>query len=83
MPDSFALIIAWLPVMTTLIGVVSFVFGAWSAAAPRQSITLYQWIMARLNWRVSPIDEPREMATTRCFGLVLMGLSLAMWWIRR
>jgi len=52
--------------------------GALSAAAPRRSIALYQWIMAQCNWRVSPIDERRELITTRLPGILLVALSLVL-----
>ena len=83
MREPVALIVRWLPLATTFIGVISLLFGAWSALAPRRSIALYQWIMAHLNWRVSPIDEPREILTTRLFGSFLIVLSLALFWCLR
>ena len=55
-------------------------FGVFSALDPRRSIALYQWIMARCNWRVSPIDESRELRTTRALGALLVLLSLVVWW---
>lgn len=56
--------------------VVTLLFGAWSALRPGSSIALYQAIMKAFNWRVEPIDRPRELATTRWFGAVLAGCSL-------
>ena len=63
-----------------LLGVVAVVIGGLSAAAPRRSIRLYQWIMERFNWRVSPIDEAREMRNTRLLGVFLILLSVALLW---
>ena len=63
-----------------LLGVVAVVIGGLSAAAPRRSIRLYQWIMERFNWRVSPIDEAREVRNTRLMGVVLILLSASLLW---
>ena len=65
---------AWMP----LGAVVIVAFGFFSAFSPQRSIALYQWIMAYFNWRVSPIDEARELRTTRLLGglLVVLGLVL-------
>ena len=52
------------------------VIGTLSAASPQRSIALYEWIMERFNWRVSPIDEALELRNTRLLGVVLCGLSL-------
>ncbi len=54
--------------------------GALSAASPRRSIALYEWIMQRCNWRVSPIDEALEVRNTRLLGAVLCGLSVVILW---
>lgn len=59
-----------------LIGWLAFLLGAFSLIAPGRSIALYQWIMERLNWRVSPINEKREMINTRLLGFGLVVLSL-------
>ncbi len=72
-----------LPLLLRLIGLMILVFGAWSAVVPRHSIVLYQWIMARCNWRVVPIDEPREILTTRFLGATLILLSLSLFWLLR
>jgi len=50
--------------------------GILSAAWPKRSIGLYQWIMERFNWKVVPIDELREVRNTRLLGVVLTALSL-------
>ena len=55
--------------------------GMLSAAAPQRSIALYQWIMERFNWRVSPIDEARELRNTRALGALLALLSLVIGWL--
>ena len=36
--------------------------------------------MSWFNWRVSPIDEPRELRTTRVLGVLLILLSAVVWW---
>jgi hypothetical protein len=66
------------PVIASLQGVAggTLLFGLWSAARPERSIALYQAIMRAFNWRVEPIDRPREVRTTRWLGLALAGLSL-------
>ena len=51
-------------------------FGAWSAVRPGRSIGLYQAIMRFFNWRVEPIDWPRELRTTRWLGMVLILLGI-------
>ena len=63
-------------------GWVALLVGIFSAASPARSIALYEWIMERFNWRVRPIDERRELRTTRVFGLLLTVLSLAALWPR-
>ena len=60
-----------------VIGCLSFSLGILSAAWPERSMGLYQWIMERYNWKVVPIDLPREVRNTRILGLVLVALSLA------
>jgi len=62
-----------------LLSLVIFCFGAYSAALPHESIALYQRLMARFNWDVSPIDARRELRTTRVLGLLLMLLSVVAW----
>ena len=63
------------------IGCLGFALGVLSVAWPRRSISLYQWIMERFNWRVVPIDEPREVRNTRVLGMALVVLSLAIFFI--
>jgi hypothetical protein len=58
------------------VAAVTLLFGTWSAVNPGQSIALYQAIMRVFNWRVEPIDRPRELLTTRWLGVVLAGCSL-------
>jgi hypothetical protein len=60
------------------IGFLGLVLGVFSAAQPKKSISLYQSIMERFNWKVTPIDGPREVRSTRNLGIVLTVLSLAM-----
>jgi len=55
---------------------VTLLFGTWSAMRPGQSIALYQAIMRCFNWRVEPIDQPRELLTTRWLGIALVCCSL-------
>ena len=68
--------IGWMAVGLKAVAAVTLFFGAWSAAQPGRSITLYQSIMRCFNWRVEPIDRPRELLTTRLLGVTLMACSL-------
>ena len=67
----------WVRYGAGVIGVVSLVFGIFTAAFPKQSIGFYQWLMAQINWRIVPIDEAREIRTTRFLGILLIVLGLA------
>ena len=58
------------------LAMITLLFGVWTAAKPGQSIALYQAIMRVFNWRVEPIDQGRELVTTRWLGLALAGCSL-------
>ncbi|MFA7254907.1 MAG: hypothetical protein WC133_02250 [Candidatus Omnitrophota bacterium] len=58
------------------IGGLSFALGFFSVLWPQQSIGFYQWVMERINWKVAPIDLPREIRNTRILGAVLVVLSL-------
>jgi len=59
------------------LAVFNLVLGLFSAVWPQRSMGLYQWIMARYNWKVEPIDAAREVRNTRLLGLLLTGLSIA------
>jgi hypothetical protein len=63
------------------IGCLGLVLGVLSVLRPKQSIGLYQWIMERFNWKVAPIDELREIRTTRVLGVVLVALSLTIFFL--
>jgi hypothetical protein len=63
------------------IGCLGLALGILSAVWPKRSIGLYQWIMERINWRVAPIDEPREVRNTRVLGVILVGLSLTIFFL--
>ena len=80
MDDPVRLLVRWLRWSEALASVAALAVGMLSAAAPQRSIALYQWIMARFNWRVTPMDEARELRNTRWLGAVLVGLSLALVW---
>ena len=80
MSDPLGTSLGWLWCAAEFVGIAAFLLGALSAVAPTRSIRLYQWIMAQLNWRVSPIDEQREIRNTKLLGVLLVLLSLAMWW---
>lgn len=60
---------------------LGFAFGLFSVVWPKRSIALYQKIMESFNWRVTPIDEPREVRNTRFLGAVLAALSLAVFYM--
>jgi hypothetical protein len=59
------------------LGCVGLALGVLSMIGPRRSIALYQGIMERFNWKVVPIDEPREIRNTRVLGVFLALLSVA------
>ncbi|MFA5159384.1 MAG: hypothetical protein WC484_02645 [Candidatus Omnitrophota bacterium] len=63
------------------IGCLGLVLGILSVVRPKQSIGLYQWIMKCFNWKVAPIDEPREVRNTRVLGVVLVVLSLVIFFM--
>lgn len=63
--------IIWVVVGLKGMATLTLLFGAWSAIRPEQSIALYQGIMRLCNWRVEPIDRPRELLTTRWLGAAL------------
>jgi len=77
----------WVPIDTVVtcfrLGVVAIAIlamglGTVSVWAPRRSIVLYQRIMAWFNWRVSPLDEARELRNTRRLGVTLLILSVVL-----
>ena len=82
MTDPIESLVTWLRWGIALVGVGALVVGGVSVVAPTRSIALYQWLMARFNWRVSPIDEAREVRNTRLLGALLVLLSLALLWKR-
>ncbi len=75
--DPLSALAAPLRIGVALVAAGTLAFGAWSAAWPARSIRLYQRIMAWCNWRVHPIDERRELTTTRALGLLITVCSLA------
>ena len=76
-------LLEWLRHGERLAGVVALLVGVMSTASPQHSMRLYQWIMARCNWRVEPIDRAREIRNTRLLGALLTLLSLALLWRSR
>lgn len=72
----FERVMAWILVGLKGAAAVTLLFGAWTAMSPGQSIALYQAIMRLCNWRVEPIDRPRELITTRWLGAALACGSL-------
>ena len=69
-------VIGWVAAGLRGVAAVTLCFGAWSAWRPSRSIALYQAIMRRVNWRVEPIDYPRELRMTRRLGIALACCSL-------
>ena len=63
------------------IGCLGLVVGILSVVWPERSIGLYQWIMERFNWKVAPIDGPREVRNTRILGAILTALSLTIFFM--
>jgi hypothetical protein len=64
-----------------VIGCLGLAVGILSVVWPKRSMGLYQWIMARFNWKVAPIDESREVRNTRILGAILTALSLLILYI--
>ncbi len=58
------------------VSVAGFGLGVLSAFWPGRSIGLYQWIMARFNWKVEPIDLSREVRNTRILGAGLILITI-------
>ena len=79
MGESPEALLQWMGRGFALLAALTFLFGLFSTLRPQRSIALYQWIMARCNWRVTPIDVRRELRTTSLLGLclVVLGLLLA------
>ena len=69
-------LIEWMTAGLKAMAIGTLCFGAWSAMRPARSIALYQAIMRAFNWRVEPIDQRRELITTRWLGLALVACSL-------
>ncbi len=61
----------------SVIAAIGLAFGIFSTFWPARSIRLYQWIMERFNWKVTPIDEARELRNTKILGIALIPLSVA------
>ena len=74
-PELSEVYLFWFWVAMGVWGLVCLIFGAFSAVWPRRSISLYQKLMARINWSVHPIDEAREIVSTRRLGLLLLLLT--------
>ena len=64
-----------------VIGCLGLAVGVLSVVWPKRSIGLYQWIMERFNWKVAPINEPREIRNTRILGAILAVLSLTIFFM--
>ena len=77
MSGSMDVVVWWIWCGGKILGVIALGLGLFSALKPQRSIALYQWIMERFNWRVTPIDAPRELRTTRLLGVLLVVLGLA------
>lgn len=71
--------LAWMRIFSSIVGTAGLIFGLFSAFWPRRSIAFYEWLMARINWQVRPIDEAREIQNTRRLGWLLIGMNLALW----
>jgi len=70
-------ILAWTHVLLGCVGAAGLIIGFLSFCSPPRSIRLYQIIMEFFNWRVEPINLPREIRNTKWLGLVMVLLSLA------
>ena len=76
MTIQFTFDLFWIVWSLYLIEGTTLTLGVISSLWPDRSIALYTWLMARLNWRVSPIDEGLEVRNTRFLGIILILLSL-------
>lgn len=65
------------PVLFSVIAALGLTMGIFSSFWPERSISFYQWIMERFNWKVAPIDGSKELRNTRILGIVLIPLSVA------
>ena len=72
----------WFWMGMTAMGVLALGVGLLSVVSPGRSIGLYQAIMRLCNWRVEPIDAPRELRTTRWLGVLLVALAGLTFWLR-
>ena len=63
-------------ILFTGLGLLCLGFGVLTAFWPSRSIVLYQRFMERFNWKVTPIDEAREVRNTARLGFLLVLLSL-------
>ena len=68
--------VKWLETILVLIGVCGLSLGTFSFLAPKESIQLYQAMMAFFNWKVDPINWKRELATTKVLGVTMAILSV-------
>jgi hypothetical protein len=75
------LIEKWITIGLLIIAVSGSVLGVLSFISPALSLRLYQVIMAFFNWRVEPIDLKKELLTTRSFGLLMIVLSVAIFFV--
>ena len=74
-------VIMWTITGLRVSAMLTLLFGMWSVLRPGQSIALYQAIMRAFNWRVEPIDRPRELLTTRWLGAALIICSVLSLWL--
>jgi len=56
---------------------LSTLFGIYVLRRPERIIKFQQWAYALVNWRMEPIDYPKEVRNTRLMGLFLVLFALA------
>ena len=59
-----------------VIGILAIVLGSHAFLWPKSALRFNVWVMSRVNWRVNPIDEVREVHISRRLGIYLIILGL-------
>ncbi len=78
MNDYYLIPVIWVHGLLWTAAIFGVLQGFFSFMMPGLSIRLYEWMMARVHWKVEPEDPVRELRMTRMLGLITFILSLAM-----